>query len=89
MESTDVEIPMSVKCIKRSRGGGLEVDGGVVAKVPLITSVGIMRRRSSSSSTSSSSNHSSSQVEDQKINGEGDTVMHMHNFSRATFNKEV
>ena len=58
-------------------------DEGVAAKVPLTTQVGTKRdRRSSSSSSSScSSSHSSSQVEDQKIDGEGDAVMHMNNFT--------
>ena len=81
MGGADVEIPMSVKGIKRSREGDLEVDEGVAAKLPFITSVGTKRGRSSSSSSSStsSSSHSSSQVEDWNIDGEGDALMNMKN----------
>ena len=81
MEGVDVEIPMSVKGIKRNKEGDLEVDEGVATKVPLTTSVGTKRGRSSScsSSSTSSSSDSSSQVEVQKIDGEGDAVMHMNN----------
>ena len=82
MESAEVEIPMSLKGTKRSREGDLEVDEGVAAKVPLTTSVGTKRGRSNSSSSSStsSSSDSSTQVEDYKIDGEGDAVMHMNVF---------
>ena len=47
------------------------------------TSVGTKRGRSSSSS------HSSSQVEAQKIDGEGDAVMHMNNFTEQYLTKGV
>ena len=82
MESAEVEIPMSLKGTKRSREGDLEVDEGVAAKVPLTTSVGTKRgpSNSSSSSSTSSSSDSSTQVEDHKIDGEGDAVVHMNVF---------
>ena len=65
MESADVEVPMSVKGIKRIREGDLEVDEGVAAKVPVTTSVGTKRGRSNSNSSrsTSSSSDSSCQVE--------------------------
>ena len=75
IEGLDVEIPMSVEGIKRSREGDLEVDEGVTTKVPLTTSVGTKRGRSSSSNSSSTSSSSSTiEQEDQKIDGEGVAV---------------
>ena len=59
-----------------------------VAKVPAITSVGLKRGRSDSSSSSSSSSTSTCEQEDQKIDGEGDAVMHMNNFTEQHLTKE-
>ena len=59
-----------------------------VAKVPAITSVGLKRGRSGSGSSSSSSSSSTSEQEDQKIDGEGDAVMHMKNFPEQHLTKE-
>ena len=58
------------------------------AKVPAITSVGLKRGRSDSSSSSSSSSSSTSEQEDQKIDGEGDAVMHMKNLPEQHLTKE-
>ena len=57
-------------------------------KFLLTTSVGTKKGRSSSSSNNSSSTSSSSQEEVQKIDGEGDAVMHMNNFPEQHLTKE-
>ena len=92
MDSADIEIPLSssanapspppisVTGTKRSRDDE-DLEDEQVPKVPANTSVGLKRGRSDSSSSSSSSSSSTGEQEDQKIDGEGDAVMHMNNFT--------
>ena len=99
MDSADIEIPLSspanapipppisVTGTKRSRDDE-DLEDEQVAKVPAITSVGLKRGRSDSSSSSSSSSSSTSEQEDQKIDREGDAVMHMNTFPEQHLTKE-
>ena len=65
---------------KRSRENDEECEDSVATKLPATTAVGLKKRgrSDSGSSTTSSSSSSMSQEEDQKIDGEGDAVMHMN-----------
>ena len=94
IDSADVEIPLadgahvtvnassplskSETGTKRSRENDEECEDSVATKLPAITAVGLKRGRSDSSSSTSSSSSSMGQEEDQKIDGEGDAVMHMN-----------
>ena len=72
-------LPKIKEGTKRSRENDEECEENVATKLPATTAVGLERGRSdSSSSTTSSSSSSMSQEEDQKIDGEGDAVMHMN-----------
>ena len=54
-----------------------ECEDSVATKVHATTAVGFARGRRDTNSRTSSSSSSMSQEEDQKIDGEGDAVMHM------------
>ena len=72
-------LSKSITGTKRSRENDEECEDSVATKIPATTSVGLKRGRSDSSSSSTRSRSSSmSQEEDQKIDGEGDAVMHMN-----------
>ena len=100
MDSADIEIPLSssanapspppisVTGTKRSRDDGDHLEDEQVAKVPATSSVGLKRGRSDSSSSSSSSSRRTGEQEDQKIDDEGDAVMHVNNFSEQHSTKE-
>ena len=100
MDSADIEIllsssanapippPISVTGTQRSRDDE-EFEDEQVAKVPAITSVGLKRGRSDSSSSSSSSSSSTGEQEDQKIDGEGDAVMHVNNFTEQHLTRSI
>ena len=99
MDSADIEIPLSssanapipppisVTGTKRCRDDE-DLEEEQVATVPAITSVGLKRGRSDSSSSSCSSSSSTSEQEGQKIDGEGDAVMHMKSFPEQHSTKE-
>ena len=67
---------MSVKGTKSGRDGDEDFEDGQVAGVLATTSVGLKRGRLESSSSTSSSSSSTSQENAQKIDEEGETVMH-------------
>ena len=74
-------------CHKRCRDDE-DLEEEQVVKVPTITSVGLKRGRSDNSSSSSSSSTSTSEQKEQKIDGEGDAVMHMNYIPEQYLTKE-
>ena len=99
LDSADIEIPLSssanapipppisVTGTTRCRDDE-DLEEEQVAKVPAVTSVGLKRGRNDSSSSSSSSSSSTSEQKEQKIDGEGDAVMHMNYFPEQYLTKE-